>query len=227
MIELFLENNVNFEYQKTFNLRNKKTGNLLYFDFYLPDYNMVVEYNGVQHYKKDCSWYNEDYHKRDLYKRNFLKKHDIKILEIPYNLATDEINNLISKEMGIKIKNVDNENLKKHFFKSYDTKYSRFLKLIKKYGFLKAREKTDFKIASSESWYEALMKIILDEATDKLKNENFMKVLEEYNLSSNRLNKAKLSKNFKNKYNMEKKQYDIYNKNYNSSYYVDHLLKGE
>ena len=71
------------------------------------------------------------------------------------------------------------------------------------------------------------MKIILDEATDRLKNENFMKVLEEYDLSSNHLNKAKLSKNFKNKYNMEKKQYDIYNKNYNSSYYVDYLLKGE
>lgn len=227
LIELFLENDINFEYQKTFNLRNKKTGHLLYFDFYLSNYNMVIEYNGIQHYKKDCSWYNEDYHKRDLYKRNFLKKHDIKILEIPYDLTTEEINNLISKEIGIKIKNVDNENLKKHFFKSYDTKYSRFLKLIKKYGFLKARKKTDFIINSSESWYEALMKIILDEATDRLKNETFMKVLEEYNLSSDCLNKNKLSKNFKNKYNMEKKQYDIYNKNYNSPYYVDYLLKGE
>jgi len=49
-IMLFLENNnINFKYQKTFEYCINKLP--LYFDFYLPEYNLCIEYNGKQHYE--------------------------------------------------------------------------------------------------------------------------------------------------------------------------------
>lgn len=43
-----IENNINFEEQKRFlDCKNK---NPLPFDFYLPDYNLLIEYDGIQHF---------------------------------------------------------------------------------------------------------------------------------------------------------------------------------
>ncbi len=52
-IELFLmRNNVPFETEKYFpGLFNDRTNNLLYFDFYLPTYNVAIEFDGIRHYK--------------------------------------------------------------------------------------------------------------------------------------------------------------------------------
>jgi len=52
-VALFLKkNNVNFERQKVFNdCRNFKTNRHLKFDFYLPDYNTCIEYDGEYHYE--------------------------------------------------------------------------------------------------------------------------------------------------------------------------------
>ena len=51
MVREYLKvNNINFESQKSFQgLRGDKY--LLKFDFYLPDNNLVIEYNGKQHYE--------------------------------------------------------------------------------------------------------------------------------------------------------------------------------
>lgn len=47
--EYLISSNINFIPQHTFdNCKNKK---LLPFDFYLPDYNICIEYNGIQHYE--------------------------------------------------------------------------------------------------------------------------------------------------------------------------------
>lgn len=44
--------NVSFEKEKTFiDCVNPKTNFLLRFDFYLPDYNIIIEYDGEQHFK--------------------------------------------------------------------------------------------------------------------------------------------------------------------------------
>lgn len=44
-------NSVNFIYQKSFDGLIGVGGNLLSYDFYLPDYKMLIEYQGVQHSK--------------------------------------------------------------------------------------------------------------------------------------------------------------------------------
>jgi hypothetical protein len=51
-IRVYLENNnITYESQKTFNdCRNQKTNSLLKFDFYLPLENILIEYDGLQHF---------------------------------------------------------------------------------------------------------------------------------------------------------------------------------
>lgn len=67
--------------------------NKLRFDFYLPEYNICIEFQGEQHYKP-VSFKNETKDDsidnfielifRDNIKRNFCKKHNIKLIEISY-----------------------------------------------------------------------------------------------------------------------------------------------
>lgn len=83
--------NVVFEQQKTFDsLINSKTGRHLYFDFYLPDYNCCIEYDGEQHFH---GWYLNHINKfqsleliqyRDKIKNNFCKNNHIGLIRIPY-----------------------------------------------------------------------------------------------------------------------------------------------
>lgn len=61
----------------------------LYFDFYLPDYNLVIEYQGEQHYAPLNRWhFTEDnfleLKERDNLKKEYCKKNNIKFIEIPY-----------------------------------------------------------------------------------------------------------------------------------------------
>lgn len=81
--------NIAFEREKEFegckNIRNLK------FDYYLPEYNICIEYNGEQHYK-DGTLFNDDEKntleyskKRDNIKREFCENNGIKLLEIRFN----------------------------------------------------------------------------------------------------------------------------------------------
>lgn len=85
-----INNNIKFEREKTFaGLRDKK---LLRFDFYLPDYNLCIEFDGIQHYKAQTWMGGEDKFKKQQYhdklKNEFCKKHDIKLLRISYRYNT-------------------------------------------------------------------------------------------------------------------------------------------
>lgn len=92
------KNNIVFEQQKKFlDCRDKRP---LPFDFYLPDYNAVIEYNGLQHYvAKD--YFGGDatlaYTQRhDKIKEEYCKKNNIGFLCIPYNKNVDtELNNFL------------------------------------------------------------------------------------------------------------------------------------
>src|SRR5699024_11548816 len=64
------------------------------FDFYIPKYNLCIEYHGEQHYK-DSGWFNSTEEFNDLQKRDRIKKqycidNDIDFLEIPYNYRSEE-----------------------------------------------------------------------------------------------------------------------------------------
>lgn len=61
----------------------------LYFDFYLPDYNVIIEYQGEQHYSPiNRGYYNDVTYQelklRDEKKREFCHNKGIRLIEIPY-----------------------------------------------------------------------------------------------------------------------------------------------
>lgn len=79
---------IKYEVQKTYKGLNGFGGGALRFDFYLPEYNVLIEYQGKQHYS---SYYRfggeEEYQKRifnDEIKRKYCKKNNIDLIEIPY-----------------------------------------------------------------------------------------------------------------------------------------------
>lgn len=78
---------IKYELQKTFNdCRNPKTNALLRYDFYLPDYKILIEYDGIQHFQEVPYFRDslEEVQFRDNYKDNYAKEHNYKLLRIPY-----------------------------------------------------------------------------------------------------------------------------------------------
>lgn len=90
------QNKIEFEEQKTFD--GCKYKQLLLFDFYLPKYNLCIEYQGRQHYEYS-NWFGgeKDFELRQLrdnIKREFCKKNNIDLLEIKYD---ESISNQLKK----------------------------------------------------------------------------------------------------------------------------------
>lgn len=87
ILKYFELNNIKYEHQKMFNKCKNK--NRLPFDFYLPEYNMCVEYNGKQHYEP-IDYFGGietlNYIKNnDQIKETFCKENNIKLHIIKYN----------------------------------------------------------------------------------------------------------------------------------------------
>ena len=87
---ILLQNDIIYESQKTFeDCRFPDTNMLARFDFYLPEYNVLIEYDGQQHYNYTNSGWNteENFLKtqnRDKYKNEWCKNNNIKLIRIPY-----------------------------------------------------------------------------------------------------------------------------------------------
>lgn len=93
------QNNIKFEYQKRFkDLLDKK---YLSYDFYLPDKNLLIEYNGEQHYNiidyfgGRKRFLLQKHH--DWLKRKYAKKHQINLLTITYK---DDIINTLKENLN-------------------------------------------------------------------------------------------------------------------------------
>ncbi len=80
-------NNINYISQKTFDgLVGTRGGNLSY-DFYLPDYNLLIEYQGEFHDGSVSHQTEEDFDRQqehDKRKKEYAKKNNIELLEIWY-----------------------------------------------------------------------------------------------------------------------------------------------
>jgi len=92
-------NNINYKLQKYFKDLKGLKGRFLFYDFYLPSYNLLIEYQGEQHYN-----YNKMFHKDindlqlqqyyDEKKRRYAKDNDINLLEICY-INYNDIDNIL------------------------------------------------------------------------------------------------------------------------------------
>ena len=87
--EILKQNNINYNSQHTFNdCRYKDTNQLVRFDFYLPDYNRIIEFDGIQHFQANGGWNNEkNYNRtkeRDLFRNQWAAAHNISLVRIPY-----------------------------------------------------------------------------------------------------------------------------------------------
>lgn len=104
LVSKFLdENNIKYVRQYTVGDNNR-----FRYDFYLPDHNVLIEYNGVQHYH-----YTDYFHKdnegfmnqlvRDTYKREIAKAWKIKLITLKYTLDTqDKVNSFLQVKLNIK-----------------------------------------------------------------------------------------------------------------------------
>ena len=94
-----LRNGIQFEREKRFEECRRK--NPLPFDFFIPSSNLLIEYNGEQHYRATELFGGEKklelYRERDRIKRQFAKSHGYRLLIIPWYkdpvpMLRDEIN---------------------------------------------------------------------------------------------------------------------------------------
>lgn len=86
--------NILYERQKTFvDCINPETGHLLYFDFYLPDYNCCIEYDGIQHFiPVDFFGGKKGFQERcfkDSIKNEYCNKKNIHLIRISYKELND------------------------------------------------------------------------------------------------------------------------------------------
>ena len=88
--ELLTQNNIGFIQEKRFSdLKFIDTNNVARFDFYLPDYNTLIEYDGIQHFVAGAGNFDnlEKFKKtqeHDKIKNEYAKKHNINLIRIPY-----------------------------------------------------------------------------------------------------------------------------------------------
>lgn len=87
--QILTESNINFEKQKIYkDLRTTKFG-APKFDFYIPEENYLIEYDGEQHFKHtNLGWNDEEHFKkvkeRDKLKNEYCREKGIPLIRIPY-----------------------------------------------------------------------------------------------------------------------------------------------
>lgn len=99
--DFLMSNNINFEYDKS--ILGCKNETHLRFDFYIPEKDICIEYDGIQHFKS-IDFFGGDYEfektkMRDEIKNIFCKLKNIKLIRIPYFYTYDEIINKIREEI--------------------------------------------------------------------------------------------------------------------------------
>ena len=104
-VRVFLETmNISFEEQKTF--KGCRDKNLLRYDFYVEKHNLLIEYDGAQHFFPVDHWGGqkalENTQRRDKIKDNYAKDNEIKLLRIRYDECVEDklvemLNSLVQK----------------------------------------------------------------------------------------------------------------------------------
>lgn len=87
--QILIDNNIVFVKEKRFSSCTFETGKVARFDFYLPDYNTLIEYDGIQHYIEGNGKYDNKEkfqltQQHDLIKNQWCEKENINLIRIPY-----------------------------------------------------------------------------------------------------------------------------------------------
>jgi len=96
-------NSIEYMFQKTYDDLLGINGYLLRYDFYLKDYNLLIEYQGQFHdgstgeYSQVNLSYQQEHDRR---KRKYAEKNNIKLLEIWY-YDFDNIEEILKKELKL------------------------------------------------------------------------------------------------------------------------------
>lgn len=89
---ILLKNDI--EFISEYRFENCKYKRKLPFDFYLPKYNLVIEYDGELHFKETALFDLKAQQKRDNIKNEFCKENNINLLRIKYS-DFDNLENII------------------------------------------------------------------------------------------------------------------------------------
>jgi hypothetical protein len=107
LVKVFLDEH-HIDYIPQYRIKNENlfcNNEYLIVDFYLPSFNAIIEYNGVQHYQpiKRFGGYGsfDNQIERDNSLRQYCKEHKIKLIEIPYTQKKN-INEILKKELKTK-----------------------------------------------------------------------------------------------------------------------------
>lgn len=110
VISLILDK-MGIKYTKECVLNGCKDKSHLRFDFYISKYNICIEAQGIQHYRREYmkinnkynTWFTNDklldIQKRDIIKRRYCKRHNIKLIEIKYT-EIDNIESILQNYLG-------------------------------------------------------------------------------------------------------------------------------
>lgn len=94
---ILTNNNINFIQQKRFD--DCKHVLTLPFDFYLPEYNICIEFDGIQHFQPVEFFGGEDEFEKlkinDVIKTEYCKLNNINLIRLPYTLSCKEIEDKI------------------------------------------------------------------------------------------------------------------------------------
>lgn len=87
--QILQRNNIQFKKEKTFEDLSNDKGSKYRYDFYLPDYNRLIEFDGIQHYEYNDNGWNtkENFEKtqtHDKIKNEYALSHNIPLVRIPY-----------------------------------------------------------------------------------------------------------------------------------------------
>jgi hypothetical protein len=109
LADLLNKNNIKYNRQHKFkDCTNNKFGKSckkLSFDFYLPEYNTCLEYDGEQHFRPVGLWGGlkgfENTQRLDNIKNDYCLKNNIKMIRVPYTIKNNDVELYIKKELGI------------------------------------------------------------------------------------------------------------------------------
>ena len=101
--------NINFIRQYKFtDCTNKKEGRFcrkLPFDFYIPELNTCIEYDGIQHFQSVLNFGGDEMFEqvkiKDEIKNQYCEENGIKLIRIPYTMKMEDIEPYILKELGL------------------------------------------------------------------------------------------------------------------------------